>query len=233
MGRSASSPACPRMTNVVSAKMNQMSCQVSGRGRGFGTKKVAGNGRAAWARRGTCRPPAAAEGWAPRAGWALRERAGLGGRLLATGRRGPVVRWRGGAPGRARRGPSGRPACERKKGRTESWRARQKRRGCGGQSGLGRNRGEDGGPRLGLVHRKRQDAAPSPAQSRALRTPLLRGRGAWGAGGSPRAAPLPRPGVSPRPCGKGGAAVRRAVAAVLARGGAGRLARARRAGRAV
>lgn len=40
----AGSPACPRMTNVVSAKMNQTSCQVLGRGRGFGTKKAASTG---------------------------------------------------------------------------------------------------------------------------------------------------------------------------------------------
>lgn len=41
---SAGSPACPRMTNVVSAKMNQTSCQVLGWGRGVGTKKVASTG---------------------------------------------------------------------------------------------------------------------------------------------------------------------------------------------
>lgn len=45
-----------------------------------------------------------------------------------------------------------RMACERKKGHTEAWRAQQKHQSCRRErAGWGASRGEDGGPRVGLV----------------------------------------------------------------------------------
>lgn len=152
----------------------------------------------------------------------------LGGRLLAAGRGG---RWSGGVrrrssreicalepSRRARRGPSSCPAqrgrctaCERKKGRTEALRVREKHRSCRRErAGWGASR-EDGGPQVGLLQSKRQGHSKSGPEWGSVNPHPQGQRGMGGLEGPVSVALLPcvqvrdprRACASPCPCGEG------------------------------